>query len=714
MFSSDAAQGAKDEVHDEETSKDRPREEKLLTTEPLAETEVGRRKDLGDIPSHQLSNQPGHDSITDNPVTFSNAKSGHSPTDAPDKTTSLHTKSDLSTGSDSSHPHRRMNSAAEKYTSTSEFYHATIGKRMDWKEAVETVTKNEQTNSRRIKNIKYTKRWNALNRNKSKRSATDIPSVKALAVALWQEEKSNQYLFRLYRNLPTPGVSYLSKRTRGELLRRFANPPNRRWVDARRYLALVEDMIRSNLSLSRSLWTSAINLAGRAAGRLLKKDLIRALGLWQQMEYVAGIQSDEVVFDILLDAAIKSGQYTVADRLLVEAKKRDLDFDRFGKVTTIYFSGMRQDIEGIRRNYADLVNSGRFMDTVVLNCLVVAFIRADDVKSAEQLYHSMMQAQTTAQKHLMGADGTGHPHLPTLSSEFTIYRRRSRKLGRLLEISAPLKDLLPELHKALQEALPMTPDTRTFHILLKYHAHESGNLHGFMSVLADMENTFAVPPRGMIYLLLFEGFSQHGRRRKMWSAERLHEAWRAYLRVLYESKHRLDERFLPQTRKIVWENPLASTAAALALKPRRAKDEASGLYTPLPSVNSKAEAESEEAQVQQSESQMEEDPSEKEDEEYDMADDIDVDELFGSPARNQQEPQQDELEEMERRIENGAFLGRRMIVMILRAFGACCGPQEVMEVWIKMERIWQPEKRKVLDVIVVREELEKQLSRFRH
>ena len=102
------------------------------------------------------------------------------------------------------------------------------------------------------------------------RSAVEIPTVRALATALWQEEKSTQYLFRLYRDLPIPGVSYLSKRTRGELLRRFSKPPNRRWVDARRYLALVEDMITSKLPLSLSLWTSAIHMAGRAAGRVFK------------------------------------------------------------------------------------------------------------------------------------------------------------------------------------------------------------------------------------------------------------------------------------------------------------------------------------------------------------------------------------------------------------------------------------------------------------
>lgn len=721
MFSSGVASSVKDWGHDEDSSRKRPLEEEPSLGESCEKTESDRGKELNDSPSHQPPDRPDHDST----VHTSPSSNEQNNALSNDNTTSSNPDLDTSTSIKSTHSNmpraRRLTPAAEKYTATSELYHATFGKSINWKEAVDAVAKDQTTNVRKLRRLRILKRWRNMHRNPSKRSRVGVPSVKALATALWQEEKSNQYIFRLYRDVPAPGVSYFSKRTRGELLRRFSRPPERRWVDARRYLALVEDMITSGLPMSRSLWTSAIHLAGRAAGRVKKHDLIRAIGIWQQMEHVAGIKSDNVVFNTLLDISIKAGQFTVADRLVVEMKKRGLGFDRCGKVTMIYYHGLRQDFEGIRRAYNEFVDSGEFVDTMVLNCLVASFIRAGQVKTAELLYLRMMQAQATTQRHFAtDVDGKSH-HLPTLSSEFNIYRKRAQKLSRLLKFSMLLKIKLPKHYDALQDALPMTPDTRTFHIFLKFHAHESGSLHGFMSVLADMENTFAVPPRGMVYLLLFEGFAQYGNRRRAWSAERLQEAWRAFLRALHESKHRLDERFLPQTRKIVWENPLASTAAAMALKPKRPKDDVtSGLYTPLPSAKPSADVGSEDGgQGQHSGLQLEETTNEEDDDEPDMTNDsfddidVDVDELFDNPTRNQQEPQQDELEELERRIENGVFLGRRMILAILRAFGSCCGPDEVMDVWLKLERIWQPEKRKALDVIVVREELEKQLNRVR-
>ena len=717
MFSSGVAQSVNDWNHDEDPSRKRPVEQDPSFEESREDIESDREKDLNDSPPQQPPDRPGQDSIADT-STSSNEQNN---TLSDGSITSLNHDSDLSASNISNHPikprTRRLTPAAEKFTATSELYHAAFGNSLDWEKAVDTVSRDNTANPRKIRRLKILKRWRNMHRNTSKRSRVGIPSVRDLATALWQEEKSNQYIFRLYRDIPSPGVSYFSKRTRGELLRRFSRPPERRWVDARRYLALVEDMISSGLPMSRSLWTSAIHLAGRAAGKVKKHDLIRAIGVWQQMEHVAGIKSDHIVFNTLFDVSIKAGQFTVADRLVAEMKKRGLGFDRCGKVTMIYYHGLRQDFEGIRRTYNEFVDSGEFVDTMVLNCLLASFIRAGQVKTAELLYLRMMQAQATTQKHLN--DGKSH-HSPTLSPEFNIYRRRAQKLTRLLKFSMLLKIKLPEHYDALQDALPMTPDTRTFHIFLKFHAHESGDLPGFMSVLADMENTFAVPPRGMIYLLLFEGFAQHGRRRKAWSAERLQEAWRAFLRALHESKHRMEERFLPQTRKIVWENPLASTAASTALKPKRPTDNGSGgLYTALPSAIPSTTVECEKGQTQNSEPQLEEKPDEEEEDEFDTTSDsledieVDVDELFGSPARVEHEPQQDELEELERRIENGVFLGRRMNIAILRAFGACCGPDEVMDVWMKLERIWQPEKRKMQDVIVVREELERQLNRIR-
>lgn len=714
FLSHGAAPGVKHWTYDENVSKDASPEESPLQ-EDRKETWIDQRKELNGRPPDR------RDQTSTTDTTTSPSNDNVMPPAPIDESVSLDPQPESPTQTDRTRPRKRTSPAAEKYNATSELYDAALGTKLNWTKALESVTKSEFSQSmpscdRRA--LIHRKAIKSLYKRKAgDRSAVEIPSVRALATALWQEDKSTQYLFRLYRELPVPGVSYLSKHTRGELLRRFSKPPNRRWVDTRRYLSLVEDMIASKLPLSLSLWTSAIHLASRASGRVWKRDLIRAIGLWQQMEHGAGVQSDGVVFTILFDVSIKAGQYTVADRLLQEMTKRGHSFDRSGKVSMIYYYGLQESVDGIRQAYNDFVNRGGLVDTVVLNCLMVSFINAGDIETAGHLYHRMMQAHTAAQKR-KGAAKTTH-HLPTLSSEFSIYHKRAQKLGQLLSASASLKDSFPNHHAALQEALPMAPDTRTFYIFLKYHAHQSGSLHGFMSVLADMESIFVVPPRGLVYLLLFEGFSKHGRKRKGWTGTRLKEAWKAYLRALYESKHRLDERFLPQTRNIVWENPLASTAADHVSNPNPPSEDAySELYTPLPvsSPDPGVQPEYPASQTVEREAADEEysdiqDFDDNSDNDVDM--DVDVDELFGTPIQTRQEPLEDELEEMERRIENGVFLGRRMIVTILRAFGACCKPEDVMDVWLTIERIWQPKKRKALDVIIVKDEVEKQMERMR-
>ncbi|KAI9930880.1 hypothetical protein ASPWEDRAFT_34623 [Aspergillus wentii DTO 134E9] len=715
MFNSGAIARV-EEDDDEDNTRGRPWGEPSLESHG-EDAESDTTKYLDTPSPFQLSTAlPNNESMTDNSILLP---------DRNDTASSVISQGTASDDRSNSAPktrtyryHGKISPTAEKYASTSQLYRSTLGSKLNWKEAAEAVAQDMGIGS-------------SVSRPKQVRDATansidavDVLSVERFLEALWDEKKSNQYIFRLYRELPCPGVSHLSKRSRGALLRRFATPPNRRWVDARRYLALVEDMIAAKLPMSRSLWSSAIHLAGRASGKVFKRDLVRAIGIWQQMEHVAGVKSDDVVFTILFDIAIKASQFTVADRLIDEMTKRGIEFNREGKVSKMYYHGMRHDADGVRQTYDEFVSSGEIVDTVVLNCLLVSLIRAGEVKTADQLYHRMLQAQATVQKEIDFYGEQVAEHLPMLSSEFNIYRKRNKKLGKVLKISAALKDKLPEHHRTIQDALPMTPDTRTFHILLSFHAHQSGNLNGFMSVLGDMENAFAIPPRGMIYLLLFEGFAYHGGRKKYWSADRLREAWKTYLRALYESRNRLyhesrnrpSDRFSLRREPLVWENPLISGTASRVGKPALPSDMPSGLYTPLPLGKPAAKDEADKDQDEHIEKKGETNSEEAEcstnGEMVESHDDIDVDELFNDRLRNQQTPQ-DELEEMERQIENGVFLGRRMIIIILRAFGACCGPKEVMEVWLQIERIWQPWKRKALDVLAIKEELEKQMNRSR-
>ncbi|CBF77534.1 hypothetical protein AN4433.2 [Aspergillus nidulans FGSC A4] len=571
-------------------------------------------------------------------------------------------------------------SAKELYEQTSEIYQELLGDQA-WREAADAAAAFEHFPAQ----FDDTK------------SSDDLNSVRKLEEHLGDKTKANHYIFTLYRELPSPGVRHLSKRSRGLLLRRFADPPGRRWVDARRYLALVEDMLAAGLPLSRSLWSSAIHLAGRSTGKVTKFDLVRAVGIWNQMEHLAGIRSDSVVFTILFDIAAKAGQFTVAERLIKEMERRQIKFGRAGKVTNIFYNGLLGDVDGVCRAFDEFVESGEIVDTAVMNCLMTSFLKAGETESAMQIYQQLLQNQPTTNLARQN-----------LTSELIAYRKSSKKLGRVLQASASLKGRLPQHHQALQEALVVGPDTRTFHILLSHHAYKSGDLGAFESVLEDMEKVFPVPPRGMIYLLLFEGFARHGRHKRGWTAEKLRMAWRAYLRALYESKTRIQHRSFALPPSFVWENPLRDDGATA---PPVLVDSSIELYTPLPIAPSSTRGPASKPPAQdEHQSSVQEDLIDILDQ-----DPLDLDVHIDIPTDlTQERPREgDTLGLLEHRLENGVFLGRRMILIILRAFGACCGPDDIMEAWLRMESIWQPEKRRGTDVIAVKEELELQLNRAR-
>ncbi|RDW57081.1 pentatricopeptide repeat protein [Aspergillus mulundensis] len=549
-------------------------------------------------------------------------------------------------------------------------------------------------------------------------SSVNFSTVRQFEEHIADKSKSNHFLFSLYRELPSPGVKHLSRRSRGLLLRRFANPPDCRWIDSRRYLALVEDMLAANYSMSRSLWSSAIYLAGRSSGNAVTKGgLIRAIGVWNQMEHLAGIRSDSAVFTILFTTAIKAGQYSVAERFVEEMAKRKIQFDRMGKISNIFYRGVIGDADGVCRAFDEYINTGELVDTAVMNCLMTSLLNAGEPGSAMQVYQRLLQTRSETRIARQG-----------LTADLVAYRKFSKKTGRVFQASASLKSKLPQHHSALQEALPTGPDTRTFHILLAHHAHKSGDLNAFESVLMDMEKTFAVPPRGLIFLLLFEGFARHGRRNRGWTVAKLRMVWRAYLRDLYESKIRTQHQSFALPPNYVWHNPLRDDGTAT---PSVLMSSSTELYMPLPFATTEASQGQEEHQPsvygqeerqssvygqeeRQSSVYGQEEPQPSiygDDDLY--RPDLDVD-FYLQTGPAQPRPREEEtVKWLEYRIENGVFLGRRMIIIILRAFGACCGPDDIMEVWLRMEGVWQPEKRRGLDVLAVKEELEYQMNRAR-
>lgn len=630
-------------------------------------------------------------------------------------------------------PEQRSLSYDEKnYIAAVRSYRRILGPSDNWKAVVDALMSTPQ-------------RKLGMNRG---RDEIERPSVESFIEVLYSRPiPTTQHLFRLYRDIPAPGVAKLSKYSRGYLLRRLANPPNRRWADARRYLAVVEDMVTAGLHMSRSFWTSAIYFAGRGtgSGKVKRRDLVRAIGLWQQMEHIAGIPADATVFEILFSVAVKAGQYTVASRLEEEMKSRGLEFGRFGIMTKIFHQGLRKDLHGISESFEKFVKSGEIVDTVVLNCLCASYLRAGETDLAEQLYSRMIKAQVASRKNQSRQENASarsnlSPVEPVLSSDFVIYRRDTMNLGRLLKKSRSLQKHLPGYHRAIQKSLPMTPDTRTFYIFLRHFAIQTGQFDRFMSVLHDMEDTFGVPPRHMIYMLLFEGFGIHGKRMKSW-AKRLRLIWHSYLRALHESKARLDglgKGLKPS--KAVWENPLG-TGSNLDEEDGIPESDPGDFYMRLPSedvqdtsgpvemLDSVGETMPNDAsnpiqddnhvfnpaanETLAEEEKPNDSANMKTSETYatDEQRQIIIDAIHDAYSDLDIDPEVDHGEYLQRRVENGVFVGRSMIILILRAFGACCGPKEVLEAWLQLERLWHSDHRKANDVFAVKEELDRQMSK---
>lgn len=675
---------------------------------------------------------------------------------SPDKSKSLltiwHQYFDPKTPNHPSHPDNRLSDVhhepntpeeplsydERRYLSTASVYRKILGEEYDWQEAVKLVLPHPHPP--RLAEGKYD-------------YDVDSPSVAELIEAVHSNPKNtSQYLFSLYRNIPSPGVEKLPARTRGALLRQMANPPNRRPVDVRRYLALVDDMIACNIPMSRSLWTTAISFAGRRSGkgRTKKRNIVRAIGLWQQMEHYANIEADEVVFNVLYDSAIKAGAFSIAERLEKEMVKRRIPSTRYSLIPKLNYHAERQDLEGISRTFDRFVQSGNLVDTVILNGLLSAFLKAGDTETAEGIYERMLLAQNTRKDTGLPADITGH----SLSTRFEIYRSTTKRLGRLLKLSDALKDPLPHHYRAFQESLPLTPDTRTFHILLRHYAITTGRFDKVLYIIRDMENSFKSPPRHMIYSTLFEGFSIHGKTKKQtWTANRLWLLWQSYVWALIDSRKSQD-RFLPRIFNFgrpgqpfnTWVNPFADEMDSVEAEAKaKSADEKANvaqtkgrpptiqnkadatdeLYMSLPSTNPNPEQNTSE----KFESEMSFIESHAHAELYDQSEnkgqgglikqELSMEEYQRSEFllnskyldNDLQDPELEHASRLEGNVENGVFVGRSTILHVLRAFGTCTHPEDVIEAWEQMQQLWDPFHRNAVDVAIIRDELERQLQK---
>lgn len=323
-------------------------------------------------------------------------------------------------------------------------------------------------------------------------------------------------LYDAYQTLHQPRPNHFSGTEIRQLMHCFSQVE---WKDEKgmlRYLSLVDDLSDAGIPLTTTQWNTAISFAGRWVRRVTALQVETAMQIWIRMEKEAGVAANHVTFNILFDVAIKAGKYALADVVIKEMRDRGMLFNRHFRTSMIYYYGMRGDGDGVRKAYRELVDAGEFVDTAVLNIVIVSLIRAGEASAAEHIFERMKG----------------------LDDEYSQTRRpprdwrMRRQLGNLLDKAARQKSMTPERRTKIQEATPVAPDAQTYRSLITYHSEESGNIDRITELLGDMQD-YGLQLEGSIFYHLFMGFTRHGGiRYSSWNKNRLDRLWAQFLALV--------------------------------------------------------------------------------------------------------------------------------------------------------------------------------------
>lgn len=341
----------------------------------------------------------------------------------------------------------------------------------------------------------------------------DSPALAHLLKLLDRDDCTHEEAFEAYSVLPFPGVSYLSDDTCRLLFRRLSVVQKKNRGSKMRYLSVVDDMKSAGLQMAAAEWNSAIAYCGQCLTQITAVDVEKALRTWTEMEQEAKIKGGTITFNILFDMAAKAGKFVLAEMILKEMGDRELKYNRYSRTSFIFYHGLRGDGDAVRRAYREYVEAGEIVDTVIMNCVITALIRAREPAAAEQVYERMKRLHTKQ---------TGHDMPPGNWREI-------RDLGRLLNRAAGRLRGEPEKLRQLQEEQSIAPDTQTYIHFIEYHASQSGEIRRITALLAEMRH-LGLPMHGRFFTKLFKGFAYHGGvRYTSWTRARLEAVWESML-----------------------------------------------------------------------------------------------------------------------------------------------------------------------------------------
>ena len=527
------------------------------------------------------------------------------------------------------------------------------------------------------------------------RQLREVSVMQAFIDLLLDDGSSDRALFEAYKMFPDPGVTHLPKGVIRLFLQRMSTPRKRSEKALIRYLSLIDDMQRANLRISKAEWSSAIYLAGRSFSKVTEGDVAKSFGIWRKMEEEAGVKATHVTFNILFDIAVRAEKNGHAQAILKEMHGRGLRLNRLGRVSLIYYHGMRGDGDGVRRSYRDFVEAGEVVDTLVLNCVMASLIKAQEPVAAEQIYERMKQLQTRLSKGV-GDDGEEALFMqyPPPGSTKLGAQMASNSLGRVLVKAARLQDTLPEHHMQLQASMPLTPNQTTFRSMIAHHASTSGNLDRLTVLMNDKVELFGLPYTSLDFQLLFKGFAVHSEAggKEIWTVRRLDMVWKACQGLVRDGLKRQPNHnqgvrvptiqdvnagfFVPNElsssfevkRPDAWEEFILDLAAF----PRER------LKRPVPMSNAFFPEDADPAAPTRTA-------------------DVDTETEYSLPEAESLHPQ------FQRKTVNSEVrLTRNLAIWLIRAYARCTRTRSTIEgVWLQMRPLWQPASNLERDAVVL-------------
>lgn len=350
-------------------------------------------------------------------------------------------------------------------------------------------------------------------------SVLDQEAIDYFNLLIQDERTSNTPLYKAYQVIPQPRPRYLQNQSIRLLMHRLGVVEYKDERTMQRYLTVVDDMLTADVPMTRTEWNSAISFAGRYLRKVGDVQVETATQIWLRMEKEAGITSSATTFSILFDVATKAGKFALADIVVKEMVQRKIEPNRYFRTNIIYCHGLKQDGAAVRKAYQDFVDAGEIIDTLVLNCVIASLINAGEPSAAEYIFEKMKA---------LGSENTPVAKIRGWKAQ--------RHLGQVLDRAGQSLRNEPERRVVVQNVTPITPNLHTYRLLIKYHAHESGNIDRISELLDEMQQV-GIEIHGSLFYQIIRGFSIHGGiRYSSWNKKKLDSFWKIFCQFVERDK----------------------------------------------------------------------------------------------------------------------------------------------------------------------------------